>query len=130
METLSAVAVWGYQETSEEMKSMLWATVCELEQVRNNVREEMKKKEDFINQLVNLLKTVNQERDEAKEQLQTLLNKLKQFNSVEQQFSADHPFLWPTENPQPNQAWASFITEDSANPPRLERIPIALNWQA
>lgn len=70
------------------------------------------KKEENINQLVQLLKAANQERDEAKNQLQIVLNKLTQPNSIELLPSA--PFLQP-ESPQLRQALGSSSISESEN---------------
>lgn len=51
--------------------------------MKNNSREELRKKEDNINQLIHLVKAANLERDEARDQLQMLLNKLTLPNPVE-----------------------------------------------
>ncbi|XP_020583041.1 uncharacterized protein LOC110026447 [Phalaenopsis equestris] len=112
METYSAITLWGYQETLEDLKNKLWTAMCELEEVKNNARDELRKKEENINQLLQLLKTANHERDEAKEQLQLLLNNLTHPNSVEPFSSA--PFLQP-ESPQLLQAFGSSSLTDSEN---------------
>ncbi|KAL0911673.1 hypothetical protein M5K25_019828 [Dendrobium thyrsiflorum] len=112
MDTLSSITLWGYQETVEDLKNKLWTTVYELEEVKNNAREEIRKKEDNINQLIQLLKAANQERDEAKDQLQIVLNKLTQPNSAELFPSA--PFLQP-ESPQFRQALGSSSITESEN---------------
>lgn len=112
MDTLSAITLWGYQETLEDLKNKLWTTICELEEVKLNAREEIRKKEDNINQLIQLLKAANQERDEAKNQLQIVLNKLAQSNSVELYSSA--PFFQP-ESPQLRQALGSSSITESEN---------------
>ncbi|KAM0953599.1 hypothetical protein DsansV1_C01g0001701 [Dioscorea sansibarensis] len=54
----------------------------ELETVRNNAKEEMRKSEENINNLILLLKMTSQERDEARDQLQILLNKMAQASPV------------------------------------------------
>ncbi|KAI0498269.1 hypothetical protein KFK09_021510 [Dendrobium nobile] len=112
MDTLSSITLWGYQETVEDLKNKLWTTFCELEEVKNNAREEIRRKEDNINQLIQLLKTANQERDEAKDQLQIVLKKLTQPNSAELFPSA--PFLQP-ESPQFRQALGSSSITESEN---------------
>ncbi|XP_060168910.1 uncharacterized protein LOC132599610 [Lycium barbarum] len=69
-------SLWSYQETMDEMREKLLYTSLELEQLQVEKNEEMKKNNEYAKQLIQLLKMVCQERDEAKDQLQKLLNKL------------------------------------------------------
>ncbi|XP_020693113.1 uncharacterized protein LOC110107252 [Dendrobium catenatum] len=57
----------------DELRSDLWATSWELQELRNNVGEELRKKDEQINHLIRLLNAAIQERDEARDQLQMLL---------------------------------------------------------
>ncbi|PKA61878.1 hypothetical protein AXF42_Ash008710 [Apostasia shenzhenica] len=71
------------------------------------------KKEDEISQLIDLLKQASQERDEAKSQLQILLNKLQRPSSIDLHPAAS--FLQP-ESPQlRQQAWGSSSITESEN---------------
>ncbi|KAH7678005.1 K Homology domain type 1 domain-containing protein [Dioscorea alata] len=88
MET-SLPSLWGYHESVEELKHKLWCTTMELETVRNNAKEEMRKSEENINNLILLLKMTSQERDEARDQLQILLNKMAQASPVNACFQAE-----------------------------------------
>ncbi|KAK8961331.1 hypothetical protein KSP40_PGU017480 [Platanthera guangdongensis] len=92
--------------TIEELKNKLWATICELEELRNNSREELRKKEDSINQLIYLVKEANQERDETMHRLQMLLNK----------FPAPAPNSGELFPVAPSQAPASSPSPDPPNP--------------
>ncbi|KAK2970450.1 hypothetical protein RJ640_015546, partial [Escallonia rubra] len=69
-------SLWNYQESMDELKQKLLYTTIELESVRMEAREEIRKHEDYMKQLVQFLKIVSQERDEARGQLQKLLNKI------------------------------------------------------
>ncbi|KAH7837988.1 hypothetical protein Vadar_020559 [Vaccinium darrowii] len=69
-------SLWSYQETLEDLKQRLLYTTLELESVRMESDEEMKKNKECMKQLLQLLKTSYQERDEARDQLNKLLNKL------------------------------------------------------
>ncbi|KAK8942784.1 hypothetical protein KSP39_PZI008885 [Platanthera zijinensis] len=109
METFSSISLWGYEETIEELKNKLWATICELEELRNNSREELRKKEDSINQLIYLVKEANQERDETRHRLQMLLNK----------FPAPAPNSGELFPVAPSQAPASTVVDESAISPDL-----------
>ncbi|KAJ0979491.1 hypothetical protein J5N97_014965 [Dioscorea zingiberensis] len=75
-------SLWGYQESVEDLKQKLFCTTLEIESLRNNAKEEMRKSEETINQLILLLKITSQERDEARDQLQILLNKITQPSPV------------------------------------------------
>ncbi|XP_020577813.1 uncharacterized protein LOC110022981 [Phalaenopsis equestris] len=72
--SFDAYPLSSYEETVEDLRSTLWSTSWELEELRKNVREELRKKDDDINHLIQLLNAANQERDEARDQLQMLLN--------------------------------------------------------
>ncbi|KAH0461341.1 hypothetical protein IEQ34_008916 [Dendrobium chrysotoxum] len=61
-----------HQQIVDELRSDLWATSWELQELRNNVGEELRNKDEQINHLIRLLNAAIQERDEAREQLQLL----------------------------------------------------------
>ncbi|PHT68761.1 hypothetical protein T459_28248 [Capsicum annuum] len=69
-------SLWCYQETTDEMRQKLVYTNLELEKLKVQMSEEMMKNKEYVKQLIQLLKIVSGERDEAKDQLQKLLNKL------------------------------------------------------
>ncbi|XP_055834717.1 uncharacterized protein LOC129903238 [Solanum dulcamara] len=69
-------SLWCYQETMDEMRQNLLYTSLELEKLKLQMSEEMMKNKEYVKQLIQFLKMVCQERDEAKDQLQKLLNKL------------------------------------------------------
>ncbi|XP_042429362.1 uncharacterized protein LOC122016196 [Zingiber officinale] len=73
--------VWGFHESVEELKHKLLCATLELESLRTNAKEEMKKNEESINQLLQLLQVITHERDEAREQLQLLITKITQPES-------------------------------------------------
>ncbi|KAL3850709.1 hypothetical protein ACJIZ3_012591 [Penstemon smallii] len=67
-------SLWGYEENNDtELKLLI--TTLELEKIKAEAREEIMKKNEYSKKLIQLLKLTMQERDEAKEQLQKLLNK-------------------------------------------------------
>ncbi|KAJ3676519.1 hypothetical protein LUZ60_003931 [Juncus effusus] len=85
-------SVWNQQndlfsQNTEELKQRLLQTTLELETLRSNSINELKKKDDTINQLINLVKLTTKERDEAKDQLNSVLSYLqsKNLNSNSQQ---------------------------------------------
>lgn len=61
----------------EELKQKLLCTTLELEALKVNSKEEMRKSEQSIDQLLKLLQVITHERDEARGQLKLLLSKLK-----------------------------------------------------
>ncbi|XP_009785342.1 uncharacterized protein [Nicotiana sylvestris] len=63
-------------QTLDEMRQKLLYNSLELEQLKVEKYEEMRKNKEYVQQLIQLLKMICQERDEAREQLQKLLNKL------------------------------------------------------
>ncbi|KAI8523889.1 hypothetical protein RHMOL_Rhmol13G0106800 [Rhododendron molle] len=68
--------LWSHQETPEELKQRLVYTTLKLELVRMESDKEMKNNKECMKQLLQLLKTSCQERDEARDQLNKLLNNL------------------------------------------------------
>ncbi|KAH7560909.1 hypothetical protein ACOSQ2_016861 [Xanthoceras sorbifolium] len=69
-------SLWSYQENIDELKHKLLYTSIELESVKMEANEALKKHKEETKQLLNLLKVAYQERDDAKDQLQRLVNKL------------------------------------------------------
>ncbi|EHA8589961.1 hypothetical protein COCNU_scaffold013737G000060 [Cocos nucifera] len=83
----------------EELNHKLLCATLELEALRNGVKEERRKSEENINQLIQILKVTTQERDEAREQLRVLLNKIAQPHSAElvpllSYLQPDSPQIW------------------------------------
>ncbi|KAH0716453.1 hypothetical protein KY284_009358 [Solanum tuberosum] len=68
-------SLWSYQQTIDEMRQQLVYTSLELEKMKVQMSEEMMKNKEYVKQLIQFLKMVCQERDEAKDQLHKLLNK-------------------------------------------------------
>ncbi|CAH9109087.1 unnamed protein product [Cuscuta epithymum] len=68
---------WNYhemQQDMEELKHVLLETSLELERLRAEASDEMRKNKEYTKQLIQLLKITCKERDEAREQLQKLLS--------------------------------------------------------
>ncbi|KAH6766191.1 hypothetical protein C2S52_017174 [Perilla frutescens var. hirtella] len=72
-------SLWSYEEVQnqdmEQLGEKLMCTTLELEKLKADAVEEMKKDKEYIKQLIQLLKYAVQERDEARNQFQKLLNK-------------------------------------------------------
>lgn len=71
-------SIMSYQQSIEELQHSLLFTTMELESVQFAVKEEKKRNEEKIKQLLQLLQAAFQERDEAKDNLRKLLNKITQ----------------------------------------------------
>lgn len=65
------------------MKARLLLTTLELESFRTNAKEEIRRNQESISKLVHLLNITRQERDEARRQLQSLLNNILLDSPVE-----------------------------------------------
>ncbi|PSR95137.1 Kinetochore protein like [Actinidia chinensis var. chinensis] len=68
------VSLWSHQESIDELKQKLLYTTLELESVRMEANEEMRKSREYVKQLMQLLNMAYQERDEARDQHHKLLN--------------------------------------------------------
>lgn len=66
-----------FEQSTEELKQKLLQTTIELETLRSTAKEEMRKKEESIYKLIQLVKLTTKERDETKDQLSALLSFLQ-----------------------------------------------------
>ncbi|KAL3653131.1 hypothetical protein CASFOL_002812 [Castilleja foliolosa] len=75
--------LWGYDENHdmEQLGQKLLFTTLELEKLKSEATEEIKKNKDYIKHLLHLLQYAFEERDEAKNQLHIILNKNRNANS-------------------------------------------------
>ncbi|KAJ0020025.1 hypothetical protein Pint_32314 [Pistacia integerrima] len=76
-------SLWSYQENFDELNQKLLYTTVELETVKMEANEALRKHKEEVKHLLNLLKVAYQERDEAKDQLQKLLNKFMPSSPTE-----------------------------------------------
>ena len=88
-------------QNTEDLKQKLLYATLELESSRMAANEEMKKNKESIKQLLQLLKVAYQERDEARDQLQKVLNKAMlstppEFLTVRPQIQPESPLIKPT----------------------------------
>lgn len=84
---------WGYYnhgKTMEELKNSLLCTTMELETTRLAAQEELRKREDQLTHLRDLLNKAIKERDEAQNKFQTLLLEKLIFQQQKQQQTAPH----------------------------------------
>ncbi|KAF9596607.1 hypothetical protein IFM89_012730 [Coptis chinensis] len=109
MEALGSI--WGYQENIDELKSMFLHTTLELEAARSDAREEMRKNEENTKQMLCFLKVVCQERDEARDQLQRLMNKLMPLSPTE--ICPVLPSLQPESPMHPPRGNSSITVSDN-----------------
>ncbi|KAL0418134.1 UNVERIFIED_CONTAM: hypothetical protein Sradi_1226900 [Sesamum radiatum] len=92
----------------EQLGQKLLCTTLELEKLKVEAMEEMRKNKEYVKQLIHLLKFAIQERDEARNQLQKLLNTATSLtNTMIPRFQADSPL------PRPARANSS-ITESNS----------------
>ncbi|CAN0853988.1 hypothetical protein LINGRAHAP2_LOCUS5785 [Linum grandiflorum] len=68
-------SVWSLESTEELRQSLLYKTM-ELESVKSEATEKLNKCKEDINKLISMVTVAYQERDEARDNLQTLLNKI------------------------------------------------------
>ncbi|KAI3788115.1 hypothetical protein L2E82_00784 [Cichorium intybus] len=85
-------SLWSYQENIDELKQKLLYTTLELEAVKAETDERMKRNTESMKQVLQLLKIAYQERDEAKDQLQKLLMKIMPTND-QQIFNPTNPSI-------------------------------------
>ncbi|KAJ9188950.1 hypothetical protein P3X46_000299 [Hevea brasiliensis] len=76
-------SLWSFQESNDELRQKLLYTTIELESLKAEASEEMRKHKEYVKHLIGLLKIAYKERDEAKDLLQKLLNKLMPSNSAQ-----------------------------------------------
>ncbi|KAG6593425.1 hypothetical protein SDJN02_00521 [Cucurbita argyrosperma subsp. argyrosperma] len=67
---------WTYQQGLDEIKQKLLCATIELESAKMEANQEMMKNKESVKNLMNLLQMAYRERDEAKNQLQKVLNEL------------------------------------------------------
>lgn len=76
---LSPLTPWLYQgQSPEELKHLLFCTTLELETTRLGAKDEVKRHEENVRQLLNIIHVTCRERDEAREQCQKLQEKIQQ----------------------------------------------------
>ncbi|XP_027911939.1 uncharacterized protein LOC114170623 [Vigna unguiculata] len=89
----SPLLSWAYYchgKSVEELKQSLMCTTLELEQTRASVQEELRKRDDQLLTLKELLNKVMRERDEAQEKWQRLMLEKMVFQQQKQQQQQQH----------------------------------------
>lgn len=68
-------SLWGYAEhrDMDQLGQKLLYTTLELEKLRSEAEDEMRKSKEYVKQLIELLKCAIEERDEARKQLEKLI---------------------------------------------------------
>nr|GMC78103.1 uncharacterized protein LOC109156431 isoform X1 [Ipomoea batatas]GMD20890.1 uncharacterized protein LOC109156431 isoform X1 [Ipomoea batatas]GME04035.1 uncharacterized protein LOC109156431 isoform X1 [Ipomoea batatas]GME19216.1 uncharacterized protein LOC109156431 isoform X1 [Ipomoea batatas]GME20178.1 uncharacterized protein LOC109156431 isoform X1 [Ipomoea batatas] len=77
-------SLWNYQESMDELKQKLLYTSFELQRLKVESREEMRKNKEYVKQLVQLVNTACRERDEARNQIQKVLSSFSQVVQTDQ----------------------------------------------
>ncbi|KAJ3676520.1 hypothetical protein LUZ60_003932 [Juncus effusus] len=85
MDGLSSSSIWNHHQdffpqNTDELKQRLIRSTWELETLKSNASEELRKKDETINKLITIIKITTKERDEANEQLNTFLSLLQSKN--------------------------------------------------
>ncbi|CAK9140222.1 unnamed protein product [Ilex paraguariensis] len=95
-------SLWSYQESIDELKQKLLYTIVELESVKVEANEELTKNKEYVKQLLQLLTAACKERDEARDQLQKLINNVMpsttptEFFTTLPQIQSESPPIKPT----------------------------------
>ncbi|KAK1412801.1 hypothetical protein QVD17_34315 [Tagetes erecta] len=97
--------LWSHQESNDELKLKIHYTSLELEAVKAKANEEISKNTESLKQLLHLLKLVCQERDEARDQIHKLLNKIMPISINNSMIP--HPLI------KPAKANSSFAESNS-----------------
>ncbi|RRT70238.1 hypothetical protein B296_00026999 [Ensete ventricosum] len=71
------------EQSTEGLEHELLCVTLELESLRANAKEEIRRREEDINQLIQRIELITHERDAARDQLQLLLDKITQANTGE-----------------------------------------------
>ncbi|KAL5581079.1 hypothetical protein UlMin_013521 [Ulmus minor] len=111
-------SMWSYLDNVDELKQKLLDTTMELESVKMEAREQIKKSEVSIKNLLNLVKIAYKERDEAREQLQKILLNNNNKLMVSNKNQPEIPTILPQNEPEsplflPTKANSS-ITESNS----------------
>ncbi|XP_068339688.1 uncharacterized protein [Pyrus communis] len=88
-----------YPESADELKEKLLYTTLELESVKTRATDEIRKSEENVEKLVNLLNVASKERDDAVDQLRKLVNKIMPSGPMElplNMFPHESTLLLPT----------------------------------
>ncbi|KAL4576996.1 hypothetical protein LXL04_013097 [Taraxacum kok-saghyz] len=108
----NSVLEWSYfnkEKSTEELTQSLWSTTMELEATRIRVQEEMRARDDQLNQLKDLLNDAIRERDEAHSKYQSiLLDKLL----LQQQVHHHRRYTHHQTTPPPPQSGVSSIEDE------------------
>ncbi|KAK9157901.1 hypothetical protein Scep_004475 [Stephania cephalantha] len=112
MEAMASVWSCSQLQSVNELKDMLFYTTVELESVRLDSLQEMRRNEENMKQLLHQLSIARQERDEARNQLQILLNKLIPSSPIE--VCPSFPALQPETPPVCPKKGSTSITDSDS----------------
>ncbi|OVA03544.1 Protein of unknown function DUF1635 [Macleaya cordata] len=104
--------LWSYQEIVDELKHRLVYTTSELESTRTDLKEDMRRNDEDIKQLLQLLNVASNERDHANEQLQITLDKLIQFSSPTEIYPVLPNLQIESPNVKPIEVMSRFTESD------------------
>lgn len=98
----------------EQLGQKLLCTTLELEKLKAEAMEEMRKNKEYVKQLIHLLKYAIQERDEARNQFHKLLNKTMPLTTTAKSFPSIPLFQSDSSLLKPGKAANSSITESNS----------------
>ncbi|KAF8102410.1 hypothetical protein N665_0198s0114 [Sinapis alba] len=112
-------SIWLHQESVDEMRNNLQNTLLELETLKMEVNEQTRTHTEEVNQLLTLLRSTQQERDEARQQLSQFLIQTQNTNSRStteaNSFSGD-----VSSSPPSSSELSSFLTIHHPQPDPLD----------
>ncbi|XXG75092.1 hypothetical protein AAC387_Pa07g3673 [Persea americana] len=135
-------SVCSYQQRIEELKHTLLCTSLELESAQIAAQEEKRRNDENVKQLLLLLNMAFQERDQAKDQLQMLLNNIMKLSPVVPDLLTESPPMIPSkgnssitesDSLSDNYNRPSFVSSpvdslfDAVNSPDLSNINMAIS---
>ncbi|RWR86028.1 TOX high mobility group box family member 4-A, putative isoform 1 [Cinnamomum micranthum f. kanehirae] len=135
-------SVCSYQQRIEELKHTLLCTSLELESAQIAAQEEKRRNDENVKQLLLHLKMAFQERDQAKGQLQMLLNNIMKLSPVVPDLLTESPPMIPSkgnssitesDSLSDNYNRPSFVSSpvdslfDAVNSPDLSNINMAIS---
>ncbi|XP_024012631.1 uncharacterized protein LOC18017310 [Eutrema salsugineum] len=114
-------SIWHHHhESIDEMRQNLQNTLCELETLKMEANEKSRTHAEEINQLLTLLKSTQQERDEARQHLSQFLNSRSSTES--NSFSRDESSSSPS-----SSELSSFLNIHHSQPSMIHEDPTAHN---
>ncbi|XP_047312291.1 uncharacterized protein LOC124915584 [Impatiens glandulifera] len=110
-------SLWCYQESVDELKQRLLCSSLELESVKMEANEELRKSKEKMTHLIQALNLAYKERDEAKTQYRNLLNKLIISNT-------NNSTITDSSNNSPSETLNNYPVSVSSSPDLISAVHI------